>query len=219
MLSLLVFILIIVGFIALANYADKVGQEEREKFDSLLDSALKYPVSSKVLDNLILVWKEKRPSHSNLEYYFKNKYIERSFRVCEINFSNLHTWDLLEIIIKKISPFKMIPLYKNNFKEVTSRLENHLIESFNEALYNKELWEKMKKFLDSLIGCNIMTSRPIKSFYEIALKNLEDNPTQSKAKQLVLETGRLYFGWGLLGIVSAKNEIAIQNDINARLNR
>ncbi len=64
-----------------------------------------------------------------------------------------------------------------------------------------------------------MTSRPIESFYDIALKNLEDNPTQSKARQLALETGRLYFGWVLLGIVSAKNEIAIQNDINARLNK
>ena len=218
MLFLIVFVLIVVGFIALANYADKVGQEEREKFDSLLDSALKYPVSPKVLDNLILVWKERRPSHSNLEFYFKNRYIERTFRVCEMNLSNLHTWDLLEIVIKKISPFNMIPLYRYNFKEVTSRLENHLIDSFNEALHNKELWGKMKKFLDSLIGCNIMTSRPIKSFYENALNHLENNPTQPKAKQLALETGRLYFGWGLLGIVSAKSEIAIQNDINARLN-
>ena len=219
MLSLLIFILIIVGFIALTNYVNQVEQEERARFDLLLDSALKYPVSSKVLNDLILVWKETRLSNSDLEFYFQNRYIERSFRVCEMNFNNLHTWDLLSIVVKKISAFKMIPLYKDNFKDITSRLEDHLIESFNEAIHDKELWDKMKKFLDSLIGCQIMSSRPIKSFYEIALKNLEDNPTQSKAKQLALETGRLYFGWGLLGIVSAKNEIAVQNDINARLNR
>ena len=58
----------------------------------------------------------------------------------------------------------------------------------------------MKFFLDFLIGCNIMIGR-LKSFYNIALKNLEDNPTQSKARQLALETGRLYFGWGLLRIL------------------
>lgn len=131
----------------------------------------------------------------------------------------MYTWDLLEIVIKKISSFNIIPLYKNNFKDISFRLEEHLIESFNEALENEELWEDIKSFLNSLLGSRIMTSRPIKSFYDIALKNLEDNPTQSKARQLALETGRLYFGWGLLGIVSAKNEIAIQNDINARLIR
>ena len=219
MLSLFVFMLFAVSFVALSIYASKVGQEELAKFNLLLDSALKYPVSPNILSDLISVWKETKLTSSSLEFYFKHKYIERTFRVCEMNFTNLYTWDLLEIILKKISPFKILPLYKNNFKDITFRLEEHLIESFSEALNNNELWVKIKYFLDSLVGCNIMTSRPIKSFYDIALKNLEDNPTQSKARQLALETGRLYFGWGLLGIVSAKNEIAIQNDINACLNR
>lgn len=216
MLSLFIIILLILGYVALTTYASKIGKEELEKFSLLLDSALKYPISAKILGDLISVWKETRLTSSNLEFYLEHKYIERTFRVCEMNFTNLYTWDLLEIVLRKISPFKIFPLYKNNFKEITFRLEDHLIESFGKALKNEELWEKMKSFLDSLNGCNIMTSRPIQSFYDIALKNLEDNPTQSKAKQLALETGRLYFGWGLLGIVSAKNEIAIQNDINAR---
>ena len=219
MLSLFITIVLIVGYVALMTYGSKIGREELEKFGLLLDSALKYPISAKILSDLISVWKETRLTSSNLEFYFKHKYIERTFRVCEMNFTNLYTWDLLEIVLKKISSFNIIPLYKNNFKDITFRLEEHLIESFNEALENEELWEKIKYFLNSLIGSRIMTSRPIKSFYDIALKNLEDNPTQSKARQLALETGRLYFGWGLLGIVSAKNEIAIQNDINARLIR
>ncbi len=198
MLSLFIVVLFAIGFVALMMYASKIQQEELAKFNLVLDSALEYPVSPKILSNLILVWKETRLTSFNLKFYFKDKYIERTFRVCEMNFTNLHTWNLLEIVIKKISPFKIFPLYKNNFKDITFRLEEHLIESFNEALENEELWEKMKSFLDSLTGCNIMTSRPIESFYDIALKNLEDNPTQSKARQLALETGRLYFGWVLL---------------------
>ncbi|MBW4535640.1 MAG: hypothetical protein KME09_17015 [Pleurocapsa minor HA4230-MV1] len=217
MLSLFVTVFFVIVFLALAIYAEKIGKEELGKFSLVLDSSLKYPVSPEILKKLILIWQETKISPSNLEFYLKKKYIERTFRVCEMNLTNLETWDLLKIIIKKISPFKIYPLYNNDFKKITLRLEEHLVESFCQSLKEEELWEKIKSFLDSLIGCGIMTSRPIKSFYDIALNNLEKNPSQSKARRLALETGRLYFGWGLLGIVSAQNEIAIQNDINARL--
>ena len=110
-------------------------------------------------------------------------------------------------------------MYKDATAKISLRLEEHLVESFYIALEDEELWKKIKSFLDSLLGCGIMTIRPIKSFYDIALTKLEDNPNQTKARQIALETGRLYFGWGRLGMVSAKNEIAIQNDINARIIR
>lgn len=217
MLSIFLVVVFIVAYIILMNYASSIGREELEKFSLLLDSALKYPVSPESLNNLILVWKRTRLTSSNLEFYIKEKYIDRSFRVCEMNLTNLNTWDLLEIVVKKVSSFRAIPFYKDATKKMSLRLEEHLLESFYVALENEELWEKMKSFLDSLVGCGIMTSRPIKFFYDITLKNIEDNSNQTKARQLALETGRLYFGWGRLGIVSAKNEIAIQNDINARI--
>lgn len=219
MLSVFVIIVFIAGFIILINYASKIGREELEKFSLLLDSALKYPVSSETLNDLISVWKETKLTSSNLEFYIKKKYIDRSIRVCEMNLTNLKVWDLLEIVIKKLSSFKAIPLYKDATAKISLRLEEHLVESFYIALEDEELWKKIKSFLDSLLGCGIMTIRPIKSFYDIALTKLEDNPNQTKARQIALETGRLYFGWGRLGMVSAKNEIAIQNDINARIIR
>ncbi len=115
MLSLFIVVLFAIGFVALMMYASKIQQEELAKLNLVLDSALEYPVSPKILSNLILVWKETRLTFFNLKFYFKDKYIERTFRVCEMNFTNLHTWNLLEIVIKKISPFKIFPLYKNNF--------------------------------------------------------------------------------------------------------
>ncbi len=128
MLSLFIVILFVIGYVALMTYASKIQQEELEKFNLLLDSALKYPISPKMLSNLISVWEETKLTSSNLEFYLKEKYIERTFRVCEMNLTNLDTWNLLEIILKKISPFKIFPLYKNNFKNITLRLEVMLPE-------------------------------------------------------------------------------------------
>ena len=89
MLSVFVIIVFIAGFIILINYASKIGREELEKFSLLLDSALKYPVSSETLNDLISVWKETKLTSSNLEFYIKKKYIDRSIRVCEMNLTNL----------------------------------------------------------------------------------------------------------------------------------
>lgn len=187
------------------NLATK-GKVELKSIEACINNIERNPSYPNVYEKFIDVWNSS--TWIQPDNFVNAGYYNRILKICEKNSSYLIVWQLLEEVIKKLDIYFAID--KSQKTNTFKFLADNLFKKINNQPIREQIL--LLIHLVSEIG-----QAETQELYNTSLKILEANSSSQEAKTLVLDVGRLHYGFLRPDKKpTIYDEQAIQNDIIVR---